>query len=415
MRLARERQALVQAAKAEEEAANQRLVQAKGFRLPSLRFDEVFIRTNSPAEAFALKLNQERFSFASFMTADPNRPKTLDTAISRFELQLPLYTGGELSSRIAQAAHFAESKKLSREWAERQAALAAAEAYVMLAQAQEYVGLLQKARDTVAAHVALAKAYVDQGMLLEAEYLRAQVELSRLEDLLAQARGQEEVAQANVAFRLGLDQNERFELRPLPLPAGPAGSLEDFLATAQARPDLRAAETMVKAAELEAQVKKAAFLPRAGIVVRADWVDDKLFGTHGDSTTVMAVVGANLFAGGSDRAAVAAARAEARAGGEQVRFAREGVALEVRQAYVEAQVAVARVATARKALQAAAEVERVTTERFRQGVVKMIDLLDADTARREAETRELVARAEAHLALLRLAIKSGRNPESALQ
>ncbi|GBC80855.1 Outer membrane protein OprM [bacterium HR09] len=415
MRLARERQATVQAAKAEEEAAAQRVNQAKAFRLPSLRFDEVFIRTDSPAEAFALKLNQERFSFASFMTADPNRPKTLDTAISRFELQLPVYTGGELSSRIAQAQRFAESKTLARQWAERQAALAAAEAYVMLAQAQEYLALLQKARDTVAAHVALAKAYVDQGMLVEAEYLRAQVELARLEDLLAQAQGQAQVAQANLAFRLGLDQQERFEIKPLGLPPNPAGGVEEYLATAERRPDLRAAEAMVKAAELEAQVKKAAFLPKAGIVARADWVDDTLFGTHGDSTTIMAVVGANLFAGGSDRAAVAAARAEARAGGEQVRFAREGVALEVRQAFVEAQVALARVETARKALQAAAEVERVTTERFRQGVVKMIDLLDADTARREAETRELVARAEAHLALLRLAVKAGREPESALQ
>lgn len=415
MRLARERQAMVQAAKAEEEAAAQRLNQAKGFRLPSLRFDEVFIRTDSPAEAFALKLNQERFSFASFMTTDPNRPEKLDTAISRFELQLPLYTGGELSSRIAQAQRFAESKTLARQWAERQAALAAAEAYVMLAQAQEYVALLQKARDTVAAHVALAKAYVDQGMLVEAEYLRAQVELSRIADLLAQAKGQEEIAQANLAFRLGLEQTERFEIKPLALPTGPPGGLEEYLATAEARPDVRGAEAMVKAAELEAQVKKAAFLPKAGIVARADWVDDTLFGTHGDSTTVMAVVGANLFAGGSDRAAVAAARAEARAGSEQVRFARQGVAMEVRQAYVEAQVAVARVATARKALQAAAEVERVTTERFRQGVVKMIDLLDADTARREAETRELVARAEAHLSLLRLAVKAGREPESALQ
>ncbi len=415
VRLARERHASVLAAKAEEEAASHRLAEAKGFRLPSLRFDEVFIRTDSPAEAFALKLNQERFSFASFMTTDPNRPKKLDTAISRLELQLPLYTGGELASRIAQAGRFAESKTLAREWAERQAALAAAEAYVMLAQAQEYVALLQKARDTVAAHVALAKAYVEQGMLVEAEYLRAQVELSRLEDLLAQAQGQEAVAQAHLAFRLGLDQNQRFELRPLQLPAGPTGSLEDYLATAETRPDLRAAAAMVKAAELETQVKKAAFLPKAGLVARADWVDDQLFGTHGDSTTLMAVLGLNIFAGGSHRAALAAARAEARAGGQQLGFARQGVALEVRQAYVEAQVALSRVETARKALRAAYEVERVTTERFRQGVVKMIDLLDADTARREAETRELVARAEAHLALFRLAVKAGRQPESALQ
>jgi hypothetical protein len=44
----------------------------------------------------------------------------------------------------------------------------------------------------------------------------------------------------------------------------------------------------------------------------------------------------------------------------------------------------------------------------------MIDLVDATTSRQEAETRELVARAEAHLASLRLAVSAGRAPETAL-
>jgi len=47
-------------------------------------------------------------------------------------------------------------------------------------------------------------------------------------------------------------------------------------------------------------------------------------------------------------------------------------------------------------------------------VVKTLDLLDAVTARRDAETRELVARADAHLATLRLAVQSGRAPETVL-
>jgi len=44
--------------------------QAQGFRLPSVTLQEIFTRTDSPAEAFAFKLNQERFSFADFMTSD---------------------------------------------------------------------------------------------------------------------------------------------------------------------------------------------------------------------------------------------------------------------------------------------------------------------------------------------------------
>ncbi len=88
--------------------------------------------------------------------------------------------------------------------------------------------------------------------------------------------------------------------------------------------------------------------------------------------------------------------------------------LEVKDAYERALSARERHITAQDGRAAAAEAERITEERFRKGVVKMIDLLDTTTALREAETRELVARSDAHLASFRLAAKSGRAPETVL-
>ena len=44
----------------------------------------------------------------------------------------------------------------------------------------------------------------------------------------------------------------------------------------------------------------------------------------------------------------------------------------------------------------------------------MIELVDTTTALREAQTRAIVARAEAHLASLSLAVKAGRRPEEML-
>lgn len=396
------------------QAAAERVRQARGFRLPSVSLQEVFTRTDSPAEAFALKLNQERFSFADFMTSDPNRPDPLNTAITRVEATIPLFTGGELSGRIAQAELAAKAADRQARWVAEQAALAAGEAYVMVEQAREYVALLEKARETVAAHVALAEAYAEQGMLVQSEVLRARVELSRLDDLVAEARGRARIAEANLAFRLGQAQGSVWELETLPAPAPVAGTYEEWAAVADSRPDLLAARDLLSAGEREERVRKAAFLPRVGMVARADWVDDTLFGTHGSSTAIMAVASINLFAGGSDRAAVAAARHEARAGREDVKRFGEGVKLEVRQAFEEAATARQRHATARQALEAAREAERITGERFRSGVVKMLDLLDAATARREAETRELVARAEAQLALMRLAVRAGRTADSVL-
>ena len=150
------------------------------------------------------------------------------------------------------------------------------------------------------------------------------------------------------------------------------------------------------------------------MVGRYDMYGTNLFGAEGKFGTVMAALTWNVFSGGSDRAAVIAAREETRAGREDVARYADGVALEVRQAYEEAFTARARHATASKALGAAREAERITSERFQGGVVKMLDLLDAATARREAETRELVARADAQSAALRLTVKTGRSPETVL-
>lgn len=150
-------------------------------------------------------------------------------------------------------------------------------------------------------------------------------------------------------------------------------------------------------------------------MARYDRYDEMPFGGSGDSTAVVAQASIDLFAGGRHRAATAAARARAEAGAHDLARFEEGVRLEVRQAWEEAAAARDRRATALAALDAARESERITEERFRQGVAKTIDVLDAETARREAETRELVARADARLATLALAVKAGRDPESSME
>jgi outer membrane protein TolC len=171
---------------------------------------------------------------------------------------------------------------------------------------------------------------------------------------------------------------------------------------------------MLEAAELEIKAAKAPLRPRVGLVARHDLVDDSPFGTHGDSSTLMAVASVDLFSGGRHRQAAAAARAEADAGAREVEQFRQGIWVAITDAYERARSARHRHETGVAAQEAAREVERIVQERFEQGVVKMIDLLDAVTARREADMRELMARADTHLAALRLAVQAGRAPESVL-
>ncbi len=402
------------AAGARERAAEARSREAAGHRLPQVRLSEQWIRTDSPADAFGMLLNQERFSFPAFVAGNPNAPDPLRTAITRLEVEVPLWTGGEISTRVAQARLAADAAGGRAVRAADQAAVDAAEAWIRLDQAREAVALLAKSRDTVAAHVALARQYAAQGMLVRSDLLRAEVELAHLDDLLAEARGNARVAEANLAFRLGAPLGTTYALAPLGEPPPLAGDREAWLAAAGDRSDLAAARQQLAAGELEAKALRGSRLPRIGLVARHDFVDDHLFGRHGDSTTIAALASLDLFDGGSKRAAIAAARAEAEAGRADVERLGAGIQLATRQTYEAAAVALERRATAVAALAAADEAVRIVEERFRAGVVKTTDVLDAATARREAEMRELVARTDAWLAHLHLALAAGERPESIL-
>ncbi|MCB1056338.1 MAG: TolC family protein [Acidobacteria bacterium] len=414
MARAREQSREVLAASARADAGAARLRQAKGHRLPQVSLEEIWMHTDSPAEAFALQLNQERFSFADFVSGDPNDPKAIDNALTRLEVSLPLYTGGELKNRIGQASLAAEAADERARRVADDAAAAAAQAWVQLALAREQAALLERSLETVEAHVSLVGAYVDQGLLVRSDLLRAQVEKARLEDLLAAAKNGAQVAEANLSLRLGADVTASWDLAPLADPGVVDEDLESWLATVDERRDLEAARRELEAAELEVAVQRSALLPKVGLVARHDFNDDTPFGTAGDSTAVMAVAKIELFAGGRHRAAAAAARADVDAGRLELELFRQGLRVQVRDAYATAVSARRRHVTAAAARDAAVENERIVGERFKKGVVKVLDLLDATNTRRETETRELAARADAHLAALNLALAAGREPESVL-
>jgi outer membrane protein TolC len=175
----------------------------------------------------------------------------------------------------------------------------------------------------------------------------------------------------------------------------------------EARKDLDAARRQLKAGELEPWVAAAAFSPTVGLQAGYDWYDDKVFGTAEGSYSIKAALTLNVFRGGGDRARLAQARHNARAWREDVDRFTEGVRLEVQQAWGDRHSAGLRHQAASQALAAAGENLRVVEDRFREGVARMIDLLDAETALREAEVRELVARYDSHIAHFQLRHAAG--------
>ena len=128
----------------------------------------------------------------------------------------------------------------------------------------------------------------------------------------------------------------------------------------------------------------------------------------GHNGSVMALAKINLYRGGSDSSQIAAARYQTTAFERDIQRFEDGVRLEVRQAWQHLATARARLDTAQRSVDAAREALRIVETRFRQGLDKMIDLLDAETGLREAQMRETVARHDIARETYRLRFVTGR-------
>ena len=398
----------VMAARERAAAAAKRYDGGKSHRLPKIGLSESFIYTNNPAEVFALTLNQGRFDMDEFFLSDPNNPDPLSTFVTRLDFELPIYTGGKLSARVGQAEAMATAEDYLLAHTQEKIIFETMTAYVNLAKAREHRELLEKARSTTAENVRLAEKYAAEGMILDADVLQARVYLSEMDELLTQATNGERLAQAALNFQMGADQTLPRELVPL-APAMPVvGDVNDWVTAAvEDRRDLAAARRQLEAGRLEEKAARPGYFPEIAVMGNYSLYDDTLFGSNGHNGSVMAVARINLLGGGSNTAARAAARHETASFEADIRRFEEGVRLETQQAWQDLQSAGIRHTTAKNTLKAAAEAVRVRESRFRQGLDKMIDLLNAETGLREAEMRELVARYDLALDTNRLRFVSG--------
>jgi len=198
------------------------------------------------------------------------------------------------------------------------------------------------------------------------------------------------------------------DLAPIP-PAPPVvGEIESWIAASlEYRNDLAAARLKLEAGRLEEKAMRPGYFPEVAVLGHYDLYDDRIFGANGHSGSVMAVAKIDLFGGGSDTAARAAARHETAGYEADIRRFEEGIRLEVQQAWQGLATARTRLTTALNALAAAREALRVRESRFSQGLDKMTDLLDAETSLREAEMRELIARYDITLDTDRLRYAAG--------
>lgn len=391
--------------------------EARSMRLPHVQIREVAIHTDSPADAFGLTLMQERFDFAAFTAGDPNQPDAVNNFATEVEAVWPIFVGGRVMAGVNQSKQMANAADASHGHMREAVALQTASAYMDALLAEHGLELARRARDTTKRHVDQAQDFFDAGMLVESDLLLARVQLGRMEEKLIAAENGVKLTRARLFQWMGVDQSSSYSLDPeVGSVEVPAATWEDAFAGAlQRRHDVRASEAQLRAAESGIGGARGGYWPELALAGRYSLNDDKIFGSNGESYALMAIAKWNVLDWGQTRAEVGGAKARYAVAEQARRVHLQSVEMEVRQAWLQASEAEARLGVATGAAGQAERALSIVEDRFEQGVVRVADVLDAETALDDARVRELNARFDLQRARRSLAFAAGLPPVPEVQ
>ena len=354
---------------------------ARGHLLPSVRFDEKFVRTTVPAEAFGLKMNQEKLLASDFADVrNFNSPPPRNDFIATLSLEQPLFAPkAYIGYGMAKVEADAKGQDLYRR--KEDAVYRVLTAVLDVITARQFVEVAGQGLSDAREHLRIAESLEAAGMGLTSDALRVKVAVASAESAKVTAENRLEIARRRLALAMG-EPGARSRGCDRPAPGVPRSRAARGEGTGTSdRSDLRASSLRVANAGRYVRLRQSGYLPDVGLAA-AYQVDaeDSPFSSDNRSWKVGVGLTWNIFDGMRREAEVGKAVAALRRAQAYHRGMRDQAAFEEAQADLGVKEAMLRGEIARAALASAEEGVRLLTSRYENHLGRMVDLLDAQTA-----------------------------------
>jgi len=371
----------------------------KALRLPTLTLGAGLTRTTEPMMAFGTRLDQARISQQDFLPASLNHPDPLTGAGATLTLTQPLYAGGKLEAARRAGAALAGSEGALQAHRRQQVALAVAQAYFG---AQVAEGALRFAEDTLRQAQEterFVQARVAQGLLLASEGQRTRAFAAQAQAGAAAARARVASARSALALLMGAASAPDTLVTAIDAPLPATGTDPGV------RHDLEATRLQGAAAQAGVDAAKGALKPEVGLSLTGGTAR---YALNAGGTWTTASVGAKWTFSFADGPKVHAARATARAAELGLKWQEAQAGREVQEARASVATAQANIAFARVAVEASESVRTLRLARHREGLLPLMDVLDAESGLSGARTLLLNSQLEFRLGQAQLALALGQ-------
>ena len=308
---------------------------------------------------------------------------TLQQAVATFGRLHYAVLAGEMAERAAREEY--------RQLLNNEMTLSA-DAYLAALLAAEEVSIAEQQLAARKSALRDAEALFEAGNVARFDVLRVRSEATRAGQLLLEARNRLQVAEARLASRMGLPVGTDLVLEPVgfdnPPPADMAAPLEQALAL---RPEIQALGWALESARARLGLAESQDNPTLSLQSQiSNQTSTGL--APADQWVSALVLSVPLYDGGTSRAQAGRAREGVRELQASLEGARRLVRLDVERSFLDLVNRWERIAQARQGLEEATEAARVAEARYAEGLSTSTELLDAQTARVQAQQALAAAR-----------------------
>jgi outer membrane protein TolC len=324
----------------------------------------------------------------------------------------PIDISGTIRSGVRTASLGLEAAQLEYERAKNDLILSVTNAYEGVARAQAFVVVAEEALKNSQERLRITQVQLDTGVAAQFDLLRAQTQVAQNEQAVIGARNTLDLAKANLNNILGRDLSHPVQIEEQSSLPPMEQELDALVQTAmQMRPEVQAAEKNIQIANRNIFNAKRGILPNLALSGQMDFnFNTSTFNPRNSSFTALAVLSVPVMDGGVTDARVEQARSDLKIAQITAAQIKEGVALEVRNAFLNLRDAKQKLEVAERGIAQATEGLRLARVRFEAGVSTPLEISDAEVAYTQAQTNRVNARYDylnAYAALQRATGKIG--------
>lgn len=314
-----------------------------------------------------------------------------DLITSEATIRQVLYTGGQLTAGIRASKFLAESEAWQRQATLADIEFQAKQAFYDALLTDALVRVAEESVKTFSRTLADAEEMFEVGMVSHFEVLRAETELGARKAQVVAAHNGRKLAFSQLRRVLSIPQDTPIALDPVRKWTPMAGPVEAYINDALAvRPELKALDEALSAAEQDLRRVKGSYLPQVAATATYRNVDGGGL-TMPDGWELTVGAEWEIAAGGRRGHETAEKNAAIRELEYQRADLERLIELDVTQAHIQIEDAMAQVQSERGTVELAQEGLRLAELRFQEGVGTQSEVLDAELALTNAESNLISA------------------------